>query len=293
MADDHQEKERRRPQPKHFRVGRVALAVVGGFAVIGAVAYAYDLGFRQGARHAPPLITADTTPTKMPPAAPGGIEIPHQDKLVYQRLSTAREPVQARAETLLPPPEEPMPKPPPEAEPQIASAETVVSDADPAKGSILVTKAVEDEEPAADSVAMAPTTPVVASESKAAPKAEATPPLASTTKPKVQAKATVAPAPTSKPVLVKLTAPSISGGYVVQVGSFRSGNAARAGWQRLTKRHAALIGQMPHRVAQADLGSGKGVYHRLQVGAFETRAAAGALCRQLKSQDQDCLVVKR
>lgn len=296
MADGHQEKERKRPQPIHFRVGRIALIIVGCVVMIGAVAYAYDLGFRQGARHAPPLITADTTPTKMPPEAPGGIEIPHQDKLVYQRLSTARAPVESRAETLLPPPEEPMPRPPPEEAPQVASAENVVSDAGPANESMAVATTEKAEEVVSASDAAASVKPSVAARPTPVPepKVEATSvPAVTTVAAKAQTKPATASPPVSKPEIAKLTAPSISAGYVVQVGSFRSGEAARAGWQRLAKRHVALIEKMPHRVAQVDLGAGKGIYHRLQVGTFETRAAAGALCRQLKTQGQDCLVVKR
>jgi hypothetical protein len=53
----------------------------------------------------PPIIPADTTPFKVRPNNPGGMMIPHQDKLVYGRLSQdASQPI----ERLLPPPEQPM-----------------------------------------------------------------------------------------------------------------------------------------------------------------------------------------
>jgi hypothetical protein len=52
---------------------------------------------------APPIIQADTAPFKVRPDHPGGMMIPHQDKLVYGRLSPdASQPV----ERLLPPPEQ-------------------------------------------------------------------------------------------------------------------------------------------------------------------------------------------
>ena len=58
---------------------------------------------------APPVISADTTPFKIRPNNPGGMMIPHQDKLVYGRLSQdASQPI----ERLLPPPEQPMAHPP-------------------------------------------------------------------------------------------------------------------------------------------------------------------------------------
>lgn len=57
----------------------------------------------------PPIIPAESTPFKVRPENPGGMMIPHQDKLVYGRLSqNASQPV----ERLLPPPEQPMMQPP-------------------------------------------------------------------------------------------------------------------------------------------------------------------------------------
>lgn len=58
----------------------------------------------------PPIIAADTTPFKVRPENPGGMMIPHQDKLIYGRLSQdTPQPV----ERLLPPPEQPMIAQPP------------------------------------------------------------------------------------------------------------------------------------------------------------------------------------
>ncbi len=57
----------------------------------------------------PPIISADTAPFKVRPDNPGGMMIPHQDKLVYGRLSQdASQPI----ERLLPPPEQPVAHPP-------------------------------------------------------------------------------------------------------------------------------------------------------------------------------------
>lgn len=60
----------------------------------------------------PPIIAADTAPFKVRPENPGGMMIPHQDKLVYGRLTQgAPQPI----ERLLPPPEQPMVAAPPMA----------------------------------------------------------------------------------------------------------------------------------------------------------------------------------
>jgi len=44
------------------------------------------------------------------------------------------------------------------------------------------------------------------------------------------------------------------------------------------------------RVQRADLGA-RGVFYRLQVGAFDTRDNASAFCNHLKSRGGDCIVV--
>lgn len=54
----------------------------------------------------PPLIQANSDPYKVRPENPGGVMIPHQDKLIYGRLSPEGQP--QPVERLLPPPEQPM-----------------------------------------------------------------------------------------------------------------------------------------------------------------------------------------
>ena len=217
--------------PRLFRHARAAaLALAALVAVLAASIYAYDLGFRHGARHAPPLIAADPSPTKAPPDSPGGIEIPHQDKLVYRRLATAREPDATLPETLLPPPEEPLPRPRSEPAPKPAVA----------------------------------TEERTAARTPAAAEAEPPPPAAHG---------------------------DGAAGYRLQLGSFRTPDAARAGWRGVLARHRGLLEGLPHRIARVDLGAGGGTYHRLQVGAFVSRGGADALCHRLEAAGQDCLVV--
>ncbi len=278
------------PRRRRLRVGRIAIAVAAIVALVSAIAYAYDLGFRRGARHAPPLIAADPSPTKAPPDTPGGIAIPHQDKLVYQRLATAQEPVAAiTKETLLPPPEEPLPKPAPEPARQVVSASdsTAVGDAAPVDGNPAPATPVRGQEPAS-----------VASVAKAADGEPARPdkPRTVVVTDAPQQAAAVAPAtaePRAAAPILQLTAPPIDAPYLVQVGSFRTPDTARAGWQQILKRHRGLLERLTHRVAQVDLGGGRGIYHRLQVGSFDSRSGADGLCRKLKAAGQDCLVVKR
>ena len=61
-----------------------------------------------------PLITASAEPWKVRPDDPGGMEIPNQGTLIYETLTTA-DPEEA-PERILPPPEEPLSPPLPEAD---------------------------------------------------------------------------------------------------------------------------------------------------------------------------------
>src|SRR5688572_7072575 len=56
-----------------------------------------------------PIIRADRTEFRTRPEQPGGIDIPNQDRLVLQDLGRRQAPVNVA--TVLPPPEQPMPRP--------------------------------------------------------------------------------------------------------------------------------------------------------------------------------------
>ncbi len=90
-----------------WQLAVVALVTLGAFT--GGVWYAYDQGVERGITLSPPVIRADPSPTKIRPKDPGGLEVPHQDMLVYETL-TSETPAES-AERLLPPPEEPLTRP--------------------------------------------------------------------------------------------------------------------------------------------------------------------------------------
>ncbi|AWU95295.1 SPOR domain-containing protein [Azospirillum ramasamyi] len=87
-----------------------------GFAVVGVVAFAGAaiIGLRGPAQlsgDGPPLLTADPEPAKARPDQPGGLEVPHQDILAYERLRDHDGGRSQTVERLLPPPEVPLPRP--------------------------------------------------------------------------------------------------------------------------------------------------------------------------------------
>ncbi|MBM3567918.1 MAG: hypothetical protein FJX46_04090, partial [Alphaproteobacteria bacterium] len=95
--------------------GRLIVAVLTVAAFGGGVWFAYQEGYKAGAKHSPLLVKAADGPSKVAPDNPGGMTVPHQDKAVFGTLAKGGGAV-ASSEIVRPPPEEPMPKPEPAAE---------------------------------------------------------------------------------------------------------------------------------------------------------------------------------
>lgn len=88
-----------RQSPLNFIIisGVLVMTIVGGWGIYHWMSISYD--------QPPPVIAADQTPFKLRPENPGGLVIPHQDKLVYGRIMPEQ---QQSVEHLLPQPEQPM-----------------------------------------------------------------------------------------------------------------------------------------------------------------------------------------
>ncbi len=89
--------------------GRGRMVLLLAIVFVGAAAallfVVFQQGVRTGGRNAPPVIVAEAGPEKIKPEDPGGLDVPHQDKTVYDRVS-GEDP--ERVERLLPEPEEPV-----------------------------------------------------------------------------------------------------------------------------------------------------------------------------------------
>jgi cell division septation protein DedD len=125
---------------------------------------------------------------------------------------------------------------------------------------------------------------------KAAP---ATPAAPTAPKPEAVAEAAPQPAPEPAPKPAPTPpAPTAAGeSYLLQLGAFRSKEAALQGWRVLQKKHGVLLNLLNSDVQSVDLGD-KGTFFRLRAGPFDSRAAALKRCAALKAQKGDCLVVK-
>ena len=293
------------------RIAVVAVVVIAlALASVGGASW---YAGRQDAQIAgePPLIRAEPGLTKQRPAEAGGLEVPHQDVLVFEQL-TPTAPSEPRVERLLPRPEAPVPPVTLRAAPPLA-LDTAAGAAPPAVAQEAAAPVVGQpapQAPAATTVVTVPTPPrpVVSIETMPIPAppetASAPVPTAAPVAPVATAEAVpaepapaqaapVAPpagAPTEVAVLPAAGSAVVAAGWRVQIGSFRDRQAGEGEWTRLQQKHADMLGGLALHVQRANLA--RGTFYRIQVGAFESRDAADTLCGQLKSRNQDCLVVQ-
>jgi cell division septation protein DedD len=93
--------------------------------------------------------------------------------------------------------------------------------------------------------------------------------------------------PAANPAAAKPAA-ATAGGYVLQIGAFKSQADAATAWKAYQAKHAALLAGYSDNVQQVDLGE-KGTWYRLRVGGFADREVASALCDRLKADGGACI----
>jgi hypothetical protein len=74
--------------------------IVGGLVVVSGISWLIYKWATQPSNNVIPLISAEQGPYKVRPENPGGMMVPHQDKLIYGRLTPSQDPQQV--ERLLP-----------------------------------------------------------------------------------------------------------------------------------------------------------------------------------------------
>lgn len=212
------------PPARSGRRGMLALggAVVGVAAFAGVIVFAYSRGQHAAHNGAPPLLEADATPTKTRPQDPGGYEVPHQDKLVYERLNAAAS-AKPGVERLLPPPEQPLPRP--VVSPQVPPLQPapVVAVAD--------VPVPQPSEPMPSPVAASAPPPVVASAPPASALAPAPPAAGQSSQIAALPTAPAKPKPAApKPAAAPAAPPSTANPATpVKPGAVTAGNPAHAG----------------------------------------------------------------
>jgi len=106
------------------------------------------------------------------------------------------------------------------------------------------------------------------------------------TKPTPPAAAETKEAATEPPV-----ATAEADNYRVQLGSYHTEDSARQGLKALKKKLTDIIADREDNIEFADLGT-RGIFYRLQLGPFESRAKADKFCAELKENGQNCYSVK-
>ena len=262
------ESGRRRSGRRRMITLAIVLIVVGGFGAI--VWNAYNQGQKSNGDGVVPLIQADNAPSKVRPEQPGGMDVPNQDKLIYDRLTPGQN-APPNVERLLPPPETPMARPEPPPPPPPQQTESLLPEAAPAPAPNAAVPPSPDIQPPS----IAPRQPVT----PAAPPAQQAKPAAPSAPPAV---ASIPPA---------ASAPA-SGNFRVQLGAVRSHDAAQKEWERLQKTNKDLLGKLSLNISQANLGD-RGTFYRVQAGPVGDQQAATDLCAKLKARNVSCIIVKQ
>jgi len=91
--------------------------------------------------------------------------------------------------------------------------------------------------------------------------------------------------------VIPASPPPVVTGYLVQVNSQRSEEAAWSAWKTFQKKYAKLLATREAIVQKADLGQG-GIVYRLRITGLVTQNEAKILCATLKSQGISCFVAK-
>ena len=131
--------------------------------------------------------------------------------------------------------------------------------------------------------------PEPAPEPEVQPAAEPEPEAELAPEPEPEAEPEAEPEPPAAPIQSAALSADTPG-FLVQIGAVQDESAAAGEIARLTKRNPDILAELSGIVVRADLGD-KGVWYRMRVGPFATRAAADGVCGQLKAVDVGCFVV--
>lgn len=244
------------------------MIIAGSVLAVGTVVAALVWGFSRGSGRQAPLIEADARPIKVRPDNPGGLRVPNQDELIFDRNRGARP---ATTGGLAP-----------EAEnPRVDQLRAQLAE-----------RAAQEAARNAPPAATAPATP---SPAPAAPQAapRSAPQAAAPAMPAAPATSSALTAP-NLPAPVPTTAgrftPVANGRVQVQLGALPTESAARVEWERLQKRMPELLGNRRLTVTPFER-EGQTPLYRIRSGGFADMATARAFCEELKGRSVPCMVI--
>lgn len=236
------------------------IVIAGSVLAAGAVIAALVWGFSRGSSRNAPLIEADARPIKVRPDNPGGLRVPNQDELIFDRNRGARS---ATSGGLAPEAESPR--------------------VDQLRAQLAERAAQEAARSAPPPAATAPAQPAAP---RSAPQAAApATPVSPATSSALNAPSLPAPVPSAERF-----APVPNGRSQVQLGALPSEAAARGEWDRLQKRVPELLGNRRVTLAPFDR-EGQTTLYRIRTGGFADAATARAFCEEMKTRSIPCMAV--
>jgi hypothetical protein len=296
------------------------VAVVLALAVVGTgAAFAYRTYVGSPRSGEPPIIKADTSPTKIVPAPADGtgkvpdrmtandgaekivpreeapVDVNASPRVVLQPLNQSGNPPMAAGVSPNQPPASGGNGTMPNSEPRKIRTLTVRGD-QPDSTAVPVTSPAAARPAPAPRSAAAPS-PAVAPAPPAAPRNPPTSANASANAPLSLVPQGTQPAPAAEPrtrvanTSPAQTAPSAGGGgYLVQVSSQKSEADAQASYRALQGKYPGVLGSQSSVVKRVDLGE-KGVYYRAFAGPFGSADQATQVCTSLKAAGgPQCLI---
>lgn len=232
-----------------------------------------------------PIIRRPQAAIKIKPENPGGMEIPNQDKDVYN-IVEKKEVDNTIVENLLPTPEKPKL---PDIVPEVTDIDENAQNIDEIVDEVVeVEETTEQAQPVAEKV-----------EAKVEKTASAIPDKPKDLLEKAVEKVETKPVeqPAAKPEATqpeKTVAPKAeaNGNWQIQLIASKNKAAVEKTWNDLSSRYS-LLKSYPHEIQTSDLGA-QGIFYRLRAGSFADKNAAAAACAALKKQGlNDCITKER
>ena len=299
------------PAPKRGG-GMITVVVVLALAVLGTgAAFAYRTYVGSPRSGEPPIIKADTGPTKIVPApADANAKLPDRmaagdgtEKIVPREEAPVDVNAKSGPRVVFPPlnqnPSTAVVGAPPPAtasngtlpnsEPRKIKTFTVP--ADQANGTVapVAPAAAPAAAPAKPAMARA-VAPAPAARAPAANAPLSLSPQTEQPAPAADPRTRMAAVNSAPPPAQAQAAPSASsGGYLVQVSSQRNEADAQASFRALQGKFPTVLGSRAPLIKRADLGE-KGVYYRAMVGPFGSPDEASQFCGSLKTAGGQCVV---
>ncbi|MCZ8277853.1 MAG: SPOR domain-containing protein [Acetobacteraceae bacterium] len=241
------------------------IIIAGSVLAAGAVIAALVWGFSRGSTRNAPLIEADARPIKVRPDNPGGLRVPNQDELIFDRnrgaLATAPGALAPEAE-----------------KPRVDQLRQQLAER-------AAQEAARSAPPAATPAPAQPAAPPAAARTPPAAAAPVTP-----TPPATTSALTAPSLPAPVPANAERFAPVANGRAQVQLGALPSEAAARGEWERLQRRVPELLSDRRVTLAPLDR-EGQTTMFRIRTGGFADAATARAFCEEMKTRSIPCMVI--